>query len=436
MSTKTLAINQNKNLYGMTGDGYAVYKASKNNIYEEFTSSASTTSMCPPSDGTTTFTHEPSNLDRYIYDEFNIDLAVINSSATEAPSWPNPYLRFKSVKLVINNIECGYLTCPEEIICAVDAYCREHCENIFQALMRIRNSSAENYTGDQDAVSATTRTSLPMSVLFPLQLCGLAWPRDRAAKIAFEVMFATDYGTAASNGRFVVSNTTSNAYSSNLTYSEMKLRTCVRRVTDDVMYSMPIRKFFKIGYEVKPTTVSTWNTSADKMNIVLKTNFAYHSCCRAITTWGESASLITSYNDSDCVIKFSGPTIFAPKVSWKGKVYFDHSDPTKDLAKRKRYCLDVNHKLFGTYLPMGCLDGSSNLAKYLIHPTRIDLMNIATHDTHETVITGMDQTENLEVEHTCAGSIANAACTIYNALEYIEEVDVDKNGNFRTINTL
>lgn len=434
MSTKTLAITGAKP-YGLTYDQYPIYRinAGQGTKYEEVITTASTPSLSPPYASVLRVDIDY-NFDDFVQiNEHYLDWNAVNSSATEAPTFKNAYALISSIKVLFNNVVVDECKNADEIFCRVSNYLREHADNVSQAIAYFRNDTTPTYTGDSFPVSSTTNFQLPLSVLLPWLKGFVIGGSAQVRKLQYEITFQQNYSSITGNGAFVVSNTTSNAYSTNLSYTNISIRQALMRPQPEARQSLLSRmtpKIMRIGHEAKVKTVSWTNLNTDMTTFSLKTDWSHHKNVRGMIVYITCPALITAYNDTDCCKVFSGAQYIGYKVRYNGSEVLNHSVAVADLKKRKNYSMLVQKNLWEAELPLEVINRTDGLADYYLAETYIDLQNISVHNSHETIIAGVSTDTNIQVDFYCVGSIG-AVCNITNMLEYVEEIMHDGKGNYK-----
>ena len=437
MSTKQLSIVNQKPI-ALTYDSFPIYKVPGHIKYEETNHTSSVPSMASPMGNTNRIDIEPANDDFYVIEELYLDWLATNSSGTEAPTFLNVFSTIQEVVLKINGSIVDHLKGQNDIICAVSDYLHEHADYVTHALGRCRSENANTYNGETVAVSSTLQFSLPMTVLFPF-LKGLAvgGKDSKVWKITFEVTFTSNTNTASSLTFSVKSNTTSNAYSTNLTYSNIQIRNCFYRPSSEVRDLVLQRvgaRMYRIAHENVTQTVA-WNTiNTDYTRINLNTTFTKSiKNIRGMYVFIDVPAARTAFNDADSAELWSGAAYIGVKILHSGRVILDHSNAVNDLKKRRDYNRLVHKKMWGKELPLAVMTESDNLPRYYFLETFIDLTNVEVFDQHELAVSSLNNMENIEIQLYCASALG-ASVQLHTVLEYVEEIQHDGKGNYRQAN--
>lgn len=441
MSTKTLAITAVKPI-GVTYEQFPIFQVNAGpdgTRYEEFQVNANTTLLSPPYQSICRVDLQYNYNDVYEIEEQYLSIDVINGSATDAPTFKNAYGLFSSVRVLINGVEVEKIGSYPEILCRISNYFREHSENLDIALARIRNDTAYTFTGDSIAVSATTNLLIPLTPLFPWLRNLVIGGSAMISKIQYEFTFQPNLGSAAGNGLFVTSGSANNAYSTNLSFSNIKIWQSIVRPDPTskkiLLARMGPLRIFKKCHEGKIKTISFTNVDTDMTTFSLKTDWATHSNVRGLYIFLESPALRTTFNDADNCKLFSGASFIGYKIRYNGTEVLNHSQSANHLKLRKNYSMDVQKNLWARNLPLEVLNHTTGLADYYYIETYIDLQNIQVYDLHEMVIGGISTDLNLQIDVFCAQSI-NASTNIYAMLEYVEEIVTDGKGNYSINNNV
>lgn len=425
--TTRLLVKQNSKPLGENYRGNDLHNVGKSQL-EEITVQCTPPSISNPAGNVSRVELTWSNSDKYIIDDLILQWTATNSDATNAPTWLNNFLTIDSIKLLLNKTEILYIMDRYQLMSILSLYLRQYgSHEILQQLQKCRQATS-GYAGDSVAVSGTQYFYLPLTWLWPC-LQGFII-NDGVKFIDIEITFATNYGSVL-NGQFVVSNTTDNAYGSNLTYSNIAIKQVLSRHYDARLYKHinPIVLLLD-KFDTKIYNRSWATAQTDNFSISLSNEFPKRSRILGLMVYAQSTALITAYNDADAALYYSGAGYIGFKVKSNSRTIIDLSSTTQDLQQRRRYDLDFNRKRFSAELPQEIIAGSSNLGKIYIPQTYIDLSNIDVENScHQVPISGISNYDkDIDVELFCTGSI-NSSTNIYCMLHYIELVTVDGKGN-------
>lgn len=412
--------------FGRTYDGENIYLLESVSKYEESSPSFSPPTIASPAGQSTRIEVLHASDDRYRITGLYLQWLATNSSATEAPTWKNPFLTLERIKCLINKVTVCEYSNQAQILAQVSDFFKNYSkDDLYVALQKSRTETGDTLNGEQVGTSSTKDFSLDLFVLFPW-LSGYI-PHDIIDRLEFEVVFANNT-SSVSNGSFVISNTTSNAYGSNLTYGNIRLKQCFVRHTDPVLYRSPAPVALLVPkWDLKKFDAQSWtSTTADYLNVDINQSFGRHKKCVGMSVFIQSPAMITAYNDTDCCLFYSGSTYIGFKVVSRSKTIVDLAGSSK-LHERKRYAIDTTKNRYGTTLPNEVLALSTNLGKLYMFETYIDFANFKVDYNDEYPISGINNYEkDIEVVLTCESSI-NASCTVYCLLHYLELVGVNKN---------
>jgi hypothetical protein len=175
--------------------------------------------------------------DVYMVEDLVLEWVATNSDPTNAPTFKNLFQTLASVKLIINGNEASYIMDQYQIQAKVSLFLSQYAENPYNKLVECRQENGTTLNGDSIAVSSTQNFAIPLMWLFP-ELKNFTVNASGIYKIKFDVSFQNNQGSTSTNGYFVVSNTTGNAYSTNLVYSQIQLRVNLTRHSDPRMYKV------------------------------------------------------------------------------------------------------------------------------------------------------------------------------------------------------
>ena len=428
MSTKALSASGQK-AYGLTMDQYMIFRVPGGNVLEELSTTAANPSMSPPYNSTVRIENRYSHDDKFEIKEMWLDFDGINS-AVDSAIFKNEFEIMQSCRLLINNSEVDYVRNLNEVSLRVSNWVRDHANNLEESLAYARNETAYTFNGLTLAAGATTPVRLPMSVLFPFLKNLVINEQTAITSIMFEITFTANYGTAATNTRFVVSTSTVNAYSTNLTYSNIQIRQEVMRplAQNRKLYLTKVApKMLRYAHETKPITCDWSSTGVRVASISLLNDFSFHSNCRGIHLFFDDPSERTAYNDAESCRKYSGPGFIGYKILKDGKELIDHS-VAADTKKRKIMSMNTQKSMYSTDAPLQVINASDNLTLFYWCDTFIDFQNLDVHGEHESVIAGIPTTTNIEIQ-VYPASTKGSAVNLYAVLEYTEEITHTK-GNY------
>lgn len=353
-----------------------------------------------------------------------------NSSATEEPTFFNTFQTLREFKCLINGVQKCYLQDQQQIQAKVCDYLKKQ-KNVFHELQKCRQESGTTLAGDTIGTASSKQFQLPLSWLVP-ELKGMIPNISGIYKVQFDIGFVQNQSTAQLNSYFCKSNTTNNAYGSNLTYSSIEVKQLIVRHRDSRMYKQPAQLAMVGDYfdtVLKPGI--SWNTAnTDKQTFNLANDFTKRNNICGLMVWLYDVNAGSSYDTATAGEMRSGPAIVGFDIKSRSNKIVDLAHATNDLQARKRYALDVNRRLTGVELPLEVLNESSDLAKFYMFGTYIDLSNIQNDDDAEG-FSGVNNLQNdIEITLYCASSIS-ANCNMYVMLHYKDIAYIDKNKNLK-----
>jgi hypothetical protein len=429
MTTKTL--DYGDQVLGYTGAGDSVIGIgsvlSQSNVY-----SASPVSGAPGSVHRCEISLSKFS-DLYCFKDIILDFTAVNSDAVVFPTFQNVFLLLSEMRVLINNQEAFYLRDSEQLYNTIANTLRKQSEDEqYSLLQSCRGELTKTHTGESVPVSSSKVFHLPLlSFLFP-QLIGYNTVSDAFEKIVFEWRMQSNFSNASLNGRFALSNNTTNSYGSNITFTNMQLRMLVDIYGDSKLYAkIPSANKIMLTpkFEVKSYAMN-WSNSSETLRINLNTEFSKHSLCQYLHFYilGGTGN-ITAFNDTDCMKAISNYRDIGFDIRYKTKSLIKN-DGVNDVIKRVKYFND-NWKGRNGFFPSPSLhDPTNGLNLYWIPMTTIDLNNVYVNEPYmEDVVAGVSNaTSDFEVVFNSLTTNIGSNVTVYVALEYTEIMSIDKNG--------
>lgn len=367
------------------------------------------------------------NQDRFVIVGGELGIDIVNSSGTEALTLLNLALIFAELKLLINNQEAAKYSSQEELFLKAQDSIKNACalENDYYAYLTsyLRTEITRTFSGETAGTSATKRVYIDLLKVFFPAYCGIDTVSNNIQKISIEARFANNFGSAAGNGRFALSGTTSNAYGSNITFQNLTVRWTTKSLSNEKLYTIVPQKqkyFVESRFDVISRPSVSWNTTGtDRQVVTLSTDFSSHALCQALWIHIFPVGLVTAYNDTDIAKIYSDYRI-GITVKFKSKVIVDYST-ANDAPSRIRYLNEVHKaKYNGNFPPSFLHDTSANsLSLFYLPMCCVDLTNI--ENTEEKMgLGGIDNGagNNYEVTFTCLSALSTN-CNIYLGLEYL-----------------
>lgn len=414
MSTQTL-VNSGAKPVAYDFNGLPVHVVGFTN-YEEKTFQCTPPTLNLSQGSTTQIALTWSSDDVYVIEDFVLEWIASNASATEAPRFLNTFQTLSSLKVLINGNQEAFYMDQQQIQAGISLYLSKF-EKPYNEINKARQETGVTLVGDQVAVSSTQAFSLPLGWLVP-ELRKMVVNLDNIYKVEFQITFQQNTQAPSTNSYFVKSNTTSNAYSTNLTYSNILIRQIITRHSDRRMYAKPQpQALICSSFDTVFRNVA-WNTiNTDRILLNLANDFTKRDRILGLYVWGFDVAGATAYNNANSGVMFSGPAHFGYQVKSRSNINVDHLDAVGDLQKRRRYMDEYFMKRFGHNVDMEVTTLSTNLGKHHIFGTYIDLSNVY-NDEDAVSFSGRNNNQNdIEIILSCASAVS-ANCNIYIMPEY------------------
>lgn len=360
---------------------------------------------------------------------------AVNSS-TDSAIFKNAWTRINYAKCFANNQEVQHIQDLYQIREAVSTFLEGIPQaEIYTELAKHRNETTATNAGEQYTASSTTFHQIDMLVLFPW-LRGIITNISGLNKLSFEIGFNPNSSTPAINNLFVQSSTTNNAYSSNLTLSNIQMKFDYVKHTDSRMLKqMPNTVMYVCKQMSKIYPNKSWtNIGTDGLTINLFNDFSPVGRCVALSTLFYNNTANSAYNSADSCKFRSGPAIAGFTIKRGSEILVDYQG-AKNLHNRQEYFLNSRKWRNGTDLPLEVLNDASDLFEYY-QSFKFDLTNIieTSATDPETALSGRpNNTNDYEINLTCASSIS-ANVNIIAVLHYLEIFQLDpKSGSLRKL---
>jgi len=384
----------------------------------------------------------PNTMNNYRIDDLYMTWQAVNTSTTLSPTWRNVFLLFDTVKLLLNQVETHYLMDRYQIMSAVQDYLRNYNESEYWnqlSKFRYEVGSAKTCNGESIPLAAGTPVvngiqyfTLPLTVLFPY-LKGMIINR-MISQIDVEIVFARNSQSLV-NAQYILSNTTSNAYDSNISYNNIRMNLLLTNQTDLRLYKNVYPNTLLLSkWETKVFTQSWTNvvnsnaTTGDNLQLDLSSVWGKHTKIIGVLVFIQQAS-IPAYNNTNACKFFSGASYIGFNVLSNSTV-ITNLNTTPDLqVQRLRYALEFNKRRYGKELPLALFDPANDINKIYSFETYIDLENIKVDENDEYPVGGISNyVKDIEIALFCTGSI-NASANIYCMLNYVELGTFDSSNN-------
>jgi hypothetical protein len=351
---------------------------------------------------------------------------VINSSATEQPIFYNKYLVLRSARMTVNSQELSFLQDQHQIMRKVSSFMSKYPEqDIYTGLAQHRNEITKTFNGDAFTVSTTTRHSIDLFVLFP-ELKSFTTQYSGISRIFIELAFQANNNSLLNN-MFCRSNTTNNAYGTNISFSNIE---CVLKYTKHYdaklfkMISPPMMIVEKSLTKQLPS--QSWNSvGVDNFSVNLFNDFFKQARCTGLSIYFFDVAGNSAYNSSNSAKFVSGPEYYSYVIRKGSDILVDHSKPIEDLTLRRQYFLNNWKDTYANEMPLELLNKSTPLADYYIQHSLPLVTTINDSYSPSVNISGRSNTSNdYEILFTCAQAIS-ANVNIFYILNYIELSQVD-----------
>lgn len=416
--------------YGEGYDGEDIFIMAPTQ-YEEVEYSCVPPSIATPQGVNTIFNLIHTGTDVFRVTGLYLQWTATNSDPTNAPKFLNPYLTLQKITLKINNKEVCNHADRQAIMAQVSDYVKNFSQDeLYVQLQKFRTETGTTLAGESIPVSGTQYFSLDLMVLFPILRNYI--PNHLIRQITVEAFFAEN-NSSLLNGLYVVSNTANNAYSTNISYSNIRVKMCKHWHTEAALYKHlnPVRLLVP-KWETKTFSHQSW-TGSETLTIDLNTVFTRRSRILGLNVFIISPAAITAYNDADAALYYSGPAQIGYKILSRSKALVELNGASK-AHERRRYLIDTHKRRYDQFMPQEVISDSSNLNKIYYMSTYIDFSQIDVARNDDYGVGGINNdVKDIEVILYSESNI-NAACNVYVVLHYLEVVNViNKNGDIDMI---
>ena len=361
----------------------------------------------------------------YKIDGLYLEFEIRNNSLTESPTYMHAIASyFQDIRLLINKNEVVFHKDRQQIICAVANNLRLYNEaNLYQRLQETRTEVGKTLVGENVPVNSSLFVSLDLFLLFPF-LRGFVPNLSGITRLEVEVNFANNTSSLL-NGLFVRSNTTSNAYGSNLDYKSIRIRQQLSRHSDARMYKNVLPVSYLLDKFETKFYQHDWTTGVAPLNVDLNLAFAKRKKIVGVHVFIQRNADITAYNDADCGKFYSGNQYIGYRILSKSKEILKHDIITENRKDRIKYAIDSNRRRWSSELPFEILTLSSDLGRLYIPETFIDLAGIQIGTEEEFCVSGYNNSErDIEIELSPMLTVGNNA-TVYVIAQYQELMNID-----------
>lgn len=369
--------------------------------------------------------------------EMYLGFNAVNLDGTLSMIVKNPFLLFQEIKVSLNNQELFYLQNMEQIYTHVGDYFRGLTYNEFIAMQQrlyFSQSGISTWTnGETIAAGGTCTFYLPFTTIIAPFLKNIS-RSDGVSRLSFDIKFAANLGTSATNGRFIQSSTSNNCYTSaTARFDNVSLYIHSTKHSLPSLRNINAQNIFAIPcYEDKMYSIP-WNTGSDTQKISLSNDFSSHDMCTHVAIYLYDPARVTAYNDGDCVKTFSGADTIGFQLRYNAKDILKMTDVT-DLNKRVNYHHHVHNRRYGKPINHNLLTANAgNEGLFYIPLTSIDLSGfehaVYNEDTH---IAGINNSSNgsldLIVNNAVSGGTFSTGVYLYVVLCYTKIGKLDKSG--------
>ena len=249
-----------------------------------------------------------------------------------------------------------------------------------------------------------------------------------------KIRFRASPSTVAEACRICQSNTTSNAYNSQITINDVKFYRVFDIIRDPKTYLRPPLGdvIFPIArYERVPVENISWNVAGtDKYSFSIHEKFK-NPFMQSIIAYVEDIGV--AYNDSNAQKKFSGHAYIKWSIAEQDgdrkemnftstNTQFTSSELTRFL---RAYEIQFQENQYGEHLPLSCHTNSDDTNKYLVNMTEIPMNNIKIHDQAFDYISQYNSAlKYYNVVLECAGAVS-ANCNIWLIAKYYDLYKLD-----------
>ena len=425
MSSKNYVVaNAKKNvLVGHTYDGKEILKT-RPNLHENF----STVFFNPQ----TIYTGGSARCDinmrteDYNLNELLLEFDQVNASSTITQTIYNIFMIFSEIKLLFNDQVVIHLDNQEKIFCTVSENLRGLSKDAVLSLLHTLMPSFGGVAGETCAISSTTKWSLPISTfLFPF-IKDIS-PSQGLQKLSLEVRMQPNVATADGNGRFIQSGTTANCYTdATISFQNMQCRLVMTKHSDPFLRTVPNPHLPIQKYADRMYNLSFYAVAVTK-RIQLGTEFSSYRNINGVYVYIYDKAKVTTYNDTDCCKIDSDLTLLGYELKFKTRTVLK-LDATTDKGRKAKYYYDSHFKRYGRQINPDLITNGTNLTKYFIPLTYIDLQSVAngSNDDDRLVYSGISNKDaELELIISNTSGAYSTDCYLYVVLSYLEFFHLD-----------
>jgi len=219
---------------------------------------------------------------------------------------------------------------------------------------------------------------------------------DGVQRLSLEFRFVPNYGTEASNGRFIRAGANVNVYTeANIGFSNIALRLHHTKHSDPVLRNIPASMVLLRKFDVKTYQVN-FSTNNALQRVQLSTEFSTRAIVHGIWLYLYNNSAVTSFNDTDCCKVDSSVSQIGWEIKFKSKTIMKY-DTAAMSNMRRRYLFESYQRKHAKPSPPVLTQESDDTTKVWIPPTFIDLSNTELHKEDADLVAGLPSNSDLEL---------------------------------------
>ena len=169
------------------------------------------------------------------------------------------------------------------------------------------------------------------------------------------------------------------------------------------------------------------DTPAVTKRIQLGTEFSSYRNINGVYVYIYDKAKVTTYNDTDCCKIDSDLTLLGYELKFKTRTVLK-LDATTDKGRKAKYYYDSHFKRYGRQINSDLITNGTNLTKYFIPLTYIDLQSVAngSNDDDRLVYSGISNKDaELELIISNTSGAYSTDCYLYVVLSYLEFFHLD-----------
>lgn len=415
--TRYLKNDPKKYFLGRSFDGEDIFQIGSVPRVEELRDDIITQSITSISGATVVYNiNHQFEADLYRTKALHVEVALANSSGTDAPTFKNPWALFKSIQLQVDELKIPELDTTQILLQVADTLAQQHSvSRVYKHMQNFRNEVGETLNGESVGTSSSNTISYNLMLVFPFLQDYIN--KGFFKQISFKFVFQDSVATAATICKWIVSNTTSLPYGTNITVTTMKMIRLVQYTNEPTLLkdTQPISLVFpnyKSCSEVY--TAKSWNTTGtDKLTVDINKIFLPYDIIMGVSFHLFPTGLISAYNDADSCKLYSGAKYVGFRVLWKNRVILDLTGDA-NKQRRYRYEIELYKNRNGTDIPNSCLTYGDNLP-FFYYPnlTYVDFNTLKVENDDDYPVGGIhNKLKEWTIEFTCETAVSTT-CDLF-----------------------